>query len=225
MVSEMDRAAEAAIRAVILHRRPDDAILGEEGGASAGATGVRWIVDPLDGTTNFLYGFPAWAVSVAVEVDSTVVAGAVFDPTHGEMWTATKGGGAFCNDEALLPRTDEVDLATALVATGFSYASATRAEQGAVVASLLPQVRDIRRAGSAALDLCWVAAGRVDAYFESGTHVWDWAAGALVATEVGVEVSRLTGGAPSPEEDAGILAAPPRLGQALRTVFERARRA
>jgi myo-inositol-1(or 4)-monophosphatase len=215
MVSDMDRAAESTIRAVIADRRPHDAILGEEGGATTGGTGVRWIVDPLDGTTNFLYGFPAWAVSVAAEVDGTVVAGAVFDPVHDELWTATRGGGAQRNGEALPVLGAGPDISTALVATGFSYDRARRGEQGTVVARLLPQVRDIRRAGSAALDLCSVAAGRVDAYFESGTNVWDWAAGALIAAEVGAWVGGLDGGPPSRD---GLLAAPPRLADALRAL-------
>jgi myo-inositol-1(or 4)-monophosphatase len=214
MVSDMDRAAEATIRAVIGDARPGDAILGEEAGASSGYTGVRWIVDPLDGTTNFLYGFPAWAVSVAAERDGVVVAGAVWDPTHGEMWTAIRGDGAFCNGARLAPLADDVPLGTALVATGFSYQPARREAQGAVIARLLPRVRDIRRAGSAALDLCWVAGGRVDAYFEQGTHVWDWAAGALVASEAGAWVGDFHGGPPS--ED-GLLAAPPALASILRS--------
>jgi len=212
MVSEMDRAAEATIREAIGTRRPDDAILGEEGGASGGNGRVRWIVDPLDGTTNFLYGFPAWAVSVAAECDGTVVAGAVFDPTHDELWTAIRGQGARCNDEPLDCRA-ETTLPMALIATGFAYSADVRAEQGAVIERLLPHVRDIRRAGAASLDLCWVAAGRVDAYFERGTHIWDWAAGALVATEAGAEVTDFHGGPPS---GAGLLAAPPGLAAALR---------
>jgi myo-inositol-1(or 4)-monophosphatase len=212
MVSEMDRAAEAMIREVIGSQRPHDAILGEEGGASGGNGRVRWIVDPLDGTTNFLYGFPAWAVSVAAECDGEVVAGAVFDPTHDELWTATKSGGAECNGVALDCR-DETTLPMALVATGFAYSAEVRAEQGAVVERLLPKVRDIRRAGAASLDLCWVAAARVDAYFERGTHIWDWAAGALVATEAGAEVTDFHGGPPSRD---GLLAAPPALAAALR---------
>ncbi|MHB8464988.1 MAG: inositol monophosphatase family protein [Acidimicrobiales bacterium] len=213
MVSEMDRAAEAMVRAVIGSHRPHDAILGEEGGASAGATATRWIVDPLDGTTNFLYGFPAWAVSVAAEVAGVVVAGAVFDPSHDEMWTATLDGGAQRNGVALAPIVGAPTLATALVATGFSYLPDRRAAQGRVIAELLPQVRDIRRAGAAALDLCWLAAGRVDAYFEQGTQIWDWAAGALIAAEVGAWVGGFDGGQPSAE---GLLAAPPALAVALR---------
>jgi myo-inositol-1(or 4)-monophosphatase len=222
MVSEMDRAAEALIRAVIAGRRPGDAVLGEEGGeggAASGGTGVRWIVDPLDGTTNYLYGFPAWSVSVAAELDGEIVAGAVFDPTHDELWTASLGGGAARNGEPLPALADRAELATALVATGFAYRAEQRAAQGLVAAYVLPRVRDIRRAGSAALDLCWVAAGRVDAYFEQGTNVWDWAAGALVASEVGAWVGGFDGGAPSSD---GLLVARPALATELRALLSSA---
>jgi len=224
MVSEMDRAAEALIRDVIGARRPADAVLGEEGGEVAGGSGrgpasgseVRWIVDPLDGTTNFLYGFPAWCVSVAAAVDGVVTVGAVFDPTHDELWTARLGAGARRNTDPLSVLEGGDDLSTALIATGFSYQAGRRASQGAIAAALLPQVRDIRRAGSAALDLCWLAAGRVDAYFESGTHLWDWAAGALIATECGAWVGGFDAGPPS--ED-GLLAARPRLAARLRAAL------
>jgi myo-inositol-1(or 4)-monophosphatase len=216
MVSEMDRAAEALIRSVITSHRPGDAVLGEEGGEIAGATGVRWIVDPLDGTTNFLYGFPAWCVSVAAEVDGVVAAGAVFDPNHDELWTAVRGAGAARNGEALAALEDRSGLATALVATGFAYKPEEREAQGRVASYVLPRVRDIRRAGSAAIDLCWVAAGRVDAYFEQGTNLWDWAAGALVAAEAGAWVGGYDGGAPS---SAGLVAARPALAAELRTLI------
>jgi myo-inositol-1(or 4)-monophosphatase len=219
MVSEMDRAAEALIRAVIAEQRPGDAVLGEEGGEVAGGTGVRWIVDPLDGTTNYLYGFPAWSVSVAAEMDGVIVAGAVFDPTHDELWTASLGGGATRNGELLPALGDRADLATALVATGFGYRAEQRAAQGLVAAYVLPRVRDIRRAGSAALDLCWVAARRVDAYFEVGTNLWDWAAGALVASEVGAWVGGFDGGPPS---DDGLLVARPALAVELRDLLSSA---
>jgi len=219
MVSEMDRGAEALIRAVITGQRPGDAILGEEGGELPGATGVRWIVDPLDGTTNYLYRFPAWCVSVAAEVDGTVAVGAVLDPTHDELWTAVAGGGAACNGVPLAPLEDRRGLDTALVATGFGYRTEERAAQGRVVAYVLPRVRDIRRAGSAALDLCWVADGRVDAYFEQGTNLWDWAAGALIASEAGAWVGGYDGAAPSHE---GLIAARPALATELRTLIRRA---
>ena len=226
MVSEMDRGAEDVIRRVLSVHRPDDAVLGEEAGQSEGnptgqGTGVRWIVDPLDGTTNFLYGLPAWCVSIAAEVDGVVVSGAVYDTIHDEMWTATKGGGAALNGAPLSPLGGDAGLATALVATGFSYVAERRAVQGRIAAHVLPRVRDLRRAGSAALDLCWVAGGRVDAYFEETTRIWDRAAGGLIAAEAGAWVGGYDGGAPS---DAGVVAARPALAHALRELLDEARR-
>ena len=197
-VSDVDRATEALIVETLRRHRADDAVLGEEGGATRGRSPVRWIVDPLDGTVNFLYGFPAFAVSVAAEVDGVVVAGAVHDPVHDETFTAEKGGGAWLAGRRLAVNTPR-DLGRALVGTGFSYDAEKRARQGETVARLLPVVRDIRRAGSAALDLCWVGAGRLDAYFESGTRPWDRAAGVLVATEAGAWAGDLDGGPPSDE--------------------------
>jgi myo-inositol-1(or 4)-monophosphatase len=195
-VSDLDRASEALIVGMVRARRPDDAFLGEEGGDTSGRSRVRWVVDPLDGTVNFLYGFPAFSVSVAAEIDGVVVAGAVHDPVRGETFTAERGGGSWLGNRRLGVRTP-ADLAAALVGTGFAYDAAERARQGAALARLLPLVRDIRRAGSAALDLCWVGAGRLDAYFESGTHHWDRAAGLLVATEAGAWAGDLQGGVPS----------------------------
>lgn len=222
MVSDADRAAEGLIRSCVARRRPDDTVLGEEGGGAtepSRAGTVRWIVDPLDGTTNYLYGFPAWAVSVAAEHEGSVLAGVVLDPLRDELWTATRGGGAWCNDARLVGLQDRGELATALVATGFSYQAHQREDQGRVVAHLLPRVRDIRRAGAAALDLCWLAAGRVDAYYERGTHVWDWAAGALIAREAGAWVGGFDGGPPSID---GLLAARPTLAGELRTLLRQA---
>jgi len=202
MVTEMDRASEALVARIILEARPNDAFLGEEGTSGVGTTGVRWVVDPLDGTTNYLYGFPAWAVSVAAEVDGRMAAGAVFDPTHDQMFTAALGGGARCGS---LPLRVEgaADLATALVATGFGYDASARGLQAAELAQLIPSVRDVRRAGSAALDLCWVALGRVDLYYERGIQPWDWAAGGLIAAEAGARVTSF--------DDGTVLAAPPHL--------------
>jgi myo-inositol-1(or 4)-monophosphatase len=160
---------------------------------------------------NFLYGFPAFAVSVAAEVDGEVVAGVVHDPLRGETFTAQKGAGAWLGDRRLAVRRP-ADLGSALLATGFAYDAATRARQGRVVAQVLPVVRDIRRAGAAALDLCWVGAGRLDAYYESGTHHWDRAAGALVAAEAGAWTGDLSGGAPS---DEMAVAAAPSIAEAL----------
>jgi myo-inositol-1(or 4)-monophosphatase len=196
MVTEMDRASEALVVEGLLRARPDDGVLGEEGSARTGTSGVRWVVDPLDGTTNYLYGFPAWAVSVAAEVQGRVVAAAVADPSHSEVFAATRGGGATCNGRPVVPG-QAPSLATALVGTGFSYEADRRARQAAVLHEVLPRVRDVRRAGAAALDLCWVAAGRLDAFYERGLQPWDLAAGALVATEAGARTGDLDGGPPS----------------------------
>lgn len=206
-VGEADLAAERAIRGVLAQRRSGDAVLGEEGGAAAGASGLRWVVDPLDGTVNYLFGIPQWAVSVACEDDEGALAAVVLDPIRGEEWTATREGPARLGDAPLL-RPPSVPLAHALVATGFGYAPEVRAAQGAIVAGLLPHVRDVRRLGSAALDLAWTAAGRYDAYFERGVQPWDVAAGRLLCARAGLAVHEL---APAPPQGAGILVAPPAL--------------
>jgi myo-inositol-1(or 4)-monophosphatase len=207
VVTAMDRAAEELIRARLLRQRPGDAILGEEGGES-GRGRVRWIVDPLDGTVNYLYGLPDWAVSIAAEVAGAVVAGVVSVPARGEVFTAVRGGGAWLRAEGAggagdggavrLRCNTGVPLARALVATGFGYSAGRRQVQGEVVAAVLPRVRDIRRGGSCAVDLCSLAAGRVDAYYERGVNYWDWAAGGLVAGEAGARVSGLAGRPPNP---------------------------
>lgn len=194
MVSDLDRTSEELVCRTILEARPDDAVLGEEGGLTGpGTSGVRWVVDPLDGTTNYLYGFPAWCVSVAAEVDGEVRAGAVHDPTHDETFSAVRGGGAWCNGRRLRVE-GAPSLDVALLGTGFSYDAGSRARQGARLALVLPHVRDVRRAGAAALDLCWVGLGRLDAYFERGLQHWDWAAGMLVASEAGATVTVLEDG-------------------------------
>jgi myo-inositol-1(or 4)-monophosphatase len=202
VVTEMDRASEALIRQRIRAERPADAILGEEGGES-GRGRVRWIVDPLDGTVNYLYGLADWAVSIAAEVDGQVLAGVVAVPAHGEVFTAVAGQGSFLHPAAGPPVplrcNTGVPLHRALVSTGFGYAQAQRVVQGEVVAAVLPLVRDIRRAGSCAVDLCSVAAGRVDAYYERGVNYWDYAAGGLIATEAGARVAGLKGQPASPE--------------------------
>ena len=196
VVTEMDRESEALIRRRLLAARPADAILGEEGGES-GAGPVRWIVDPLDGTVNYLYGLADWSVSIAAEVDGQIVAGVVAAPVHGEIFTATAGKGAWLRAGGTPPVAlrcnTGVPLAEALVATGFGYEVPRRAVQGEVVGALLPRVRDIRRNGGAAIDLCSVAAGRVDAYYERGVNYWDYAAGGLVATEAGARLGGLAG--------------------------------
>ncbi|MDQ4091155.1 MAG: inositol monophosphatase [Actinomycetota bacterium] len=198
MVSEMDRAAEALIVKGILGERPDDAILGEETGGRDGTSGVRWVIDPLDGTTNYLYRHPTWAVSIGVEVDGEVHVGVVAAPGHHEVFTAVRGQGARLNG-APIAVTDETDLASALVGTGFGYLASRRAAQATILPGLLPKVRDIRRNGVASLDLCWVACGRLDAYFEAGGQPWDVAAGLLIATEAGARASGLDGGPVAPE--------------------------
>ncbi len=197
VVTAVDTASEELIVGRLLAARPDDGVLGEEGAARTGTSGVRWVVDPIDGTVNFLYGVPYYAVSIAAEVDGTVVAGAVLNVGSGELFTATAGGGAFLQvpgeDEVRLSGSAPASLEQTLVATGFGYRVEQRRAQGAVVADLLPHVRDIRRLGSSALDLCAVAAGRVDAYYELGLNPWDHAAGALVAAEAGLVVTGLGG--------------------------------
>jgi myo-inositol-1(or 4)-monophosphatase len=182
--------------------RPGDAILGEEGGES-GQGRVRWIVDPLDGTVNYLYGLADWAVSIAAEVDGQVLAGVVAIPRHGELFTGLAGEGSWLHQAegpaVRLQCNTGVPLGRALVATGFGYGRPRRVVQGEVVAAVLPQVRDIRRGGSCAVDLCSVAAGRVDAFYERGVNYWDYAAGGLIAAEAGARVGGLAGGPPSPE--------------------------
>jgi myo-inositol-1(or 4)-monophosphatase len=192
MVTEVDRASEALIVGRLRAVRPDDAIVAEEGSYDVGTSGVRWIVDPLDGTTNFLYRYPTYAVSIAAEIDGEVAVGVVRDVVLGETFTAVRGGGAFCNGVSLHVA-GAGSLATALVGTGFSYNPERRAAQGAVVAHLLPLVRDIRRSGSAALDQCWVAARRLDGFYEGPLAPWDLAAARLIASEAGAWVGDLDG--------------------------------
>ena len=192
-VSDADRDAEALIAGLLHDERPGDAVLGEEGAGSAGESGLQWVVDPLDGTVNFLYGIPQWAVSIACrDAEDTLVA-VVHDPLHAETFSAARGHGCTLNGRPL--RIDQPPpLARALVATGFSYVAAERRLQTALVTRVLPCARDIRRAGSAALDLAWVAAGRLDAFYEHGLAEWDHAAGDLLVREAGGVVVPLTGG-------------------------------
>ena len=199
VVTEMDQAAERLIRARILAERPADAILGEEGGQVGGGALVRWIVDPLDGTVNYLYGLPDWAVSIAAEVAGQVVAGAVCVPKQGALYGAVLGGGAWLARMTDLTSADRVPLACtsgvplhrALIATGFGYERPRREVQAEVLRSVLPRVRDIRRKGACAVDLCSLAAGNVDGYYERGVHEWDIAAGGLIAREAGAVVGGL----------------------------------
>ena len=216
LVTEIDHAVEALVAGRLLEARPDDGLLGEEGTTRTGRSRVRWVVDPIDGTTNFVYRVPYFAVSIAAEIEGTVVAGVVAIPSLAETFEALLGGGARCNGEAV-SASSESEPATALVATGFSYDAGRRAPQGRVVGRLLPQIRDIRRMGAASVDLCSVACGRVDGYFESGLRPWDWAAGALIAAEAGAVVTDFTGGAPSP---AGVLAVNPGLYRSLRDLLD-----
>jgi myo-inositol-1(or 4)-monophosphatase len=224
LVSEADLAAERTIRELLAGERPEDGFLGEEGGKAQGASGLTWIVDPLDGTVNFLFGIPQWSVSVAVRDGEGTIAGAVYDPNRDELFTATRDGSAILDGpigtvelhgrEADPHAAGEPDrgLASAMVATGLSYDARVRAEQARVLAELLPRVRDIRRFGSAALDLAWTAAGRYDAYFERTVKPWDIAAGALICERAGLRLMELPD---APGLPWGILAGRAGLAEAL----------
>ncbi|GAB3605189.1 inositol monophosphatase family protein [Conyzicola nivalis] len=221
VVTQADRETETLIRSMLADARPDDGFLGEEGGAGTGSSGLTWVVDPIDGTVNYFYGIPHWAVSIAVvegEPDPLTwraLAGCVTNPMTGEVYTASEGGGAFSGNQQLRV-TEAASLAQSLIGTGFGYESAVRAKQGAVVAGLLPLVRDIRRFGTASLDLCAVATGRLNGYFERGLKPWDHAAAALVAREAGAVV---TGAAGAPASAEFLLAAPPELASTLEAVL------
>lgn len=208
-VSEADRASEAVLVQRLQAARPDDAILGEEGGDRAGTTGRRWVVDPLDGTVNFLYGRYPWSVSVACVDDDGALAGVVHEPLRDEVFSATRGGGAAL-DGAPIACTHGVALAQALVGTGFAYDRRARAVQGQVLARVAPAVGNLRRPGSAALDLCDVACGRLDAWYEDYLSSWDTAAGALIATEAGAALRHFG--------ERGLLAAAPSLADDLHAV-------
>ncbi|GAB1693795.1 inositol monophosphatase family protein [Krasilnikovia sp. M28-CT-15] len=209
VVTAADRAVERQVVDALRRERPGDGVLGEEYGDSAAPAlgAVRWILDPIDGTVNYLYGIPQYAVSLAAEVDGVVLAGVVRNAATGDEWTATRGGGAW-RDGRRLTGSARTALEQALVATGFGYDAGRRAHQGAVLAGLITQVRDIRRLGAAALDLCLAAEGAVDAYFEKGLNLWDHAAGGLVATEAGLRVAGLHG---APAGGRMVVAAPPAL--------------
>jgi myo-inositol-1(or 4)-monophosphatase len=215
VVTAADQAVERLLAERIRAARPDDGLLGEEGMSRAGTSGLRWVVDPIDGTVNYLYGIPQWAVSIGIEVDGSAVAGVVFDPSKDELWQAELGQGSTLNGRRL--RCSSVDeLGQALVATGFGYDARRRAAQARLLPALLPAVRDIRRQGAGALDLCSVAAGRVDAYYEQGLSAWDLSAGALVAREAGARVEGLRG---RPASGALVLAAAPGVFDALHDVL------
>ena len=186
MVSAADHDAEELIRNGLREARPEDGLVGEEGSRRDAASGRRWIVDPLDGTTNFLYGIPQWCVSIALEG----VVGVIYDPVRDELFAAVRDEGATLNGDRLrMPA--RTDLSRALIATGFGYDAERRDKQGAVLGRALPRVRDIRRAGAAALDLAWLAAGRLDGYYERGLQAWDWAAARIVVEEAGGAVADL----------------------------------
>lgn len=213
-VSDADRAAEALISRLLLGERPGDGILGEEGAAATGSSGITWVVDPLDGTVNYLYGLGSWAVSIAADDPDGTLVGVVLDPSAGRIFTGIRGEGAWM-DGVPIHVNDPVPAGQALLATGFSYHRERRVAQAGLVSRLMQHVRDIRRIGSAALDLCTVAAGMTDAYLEEDANRWDWAAGALIAREAGAVVSevRPTGGR------SGILAAGPSVHAELSTVL------
>lgn len=198
VVTEMDIASEKLIVEYLAEHRPDDGVLGEEGASRTGTSGVRWIIDPIDGTVNYLYGRQDWAVSIAVEAEGRTVAGVVAAPARGEVHHAVRDAGAWSGEERLRCR-EAPSLDQALIATGFGYVRERRVAQARVVAELLPRVRDIRRSGSAALDLCDVAAGRIDGYYERGPHAWDYAAGELIAQEAGAMTGGRSGEPVSPE--------------------------
>jgi myo-inositol-1(or 4)-monophosphatase len=217
MVTDLDHASEEMIVAALRAARPQDGIVGEEGAAHDGTSGIRWLVDPIDGTTNFLYALPGWAVSIAAHDEEGPLAGAVYVPTFGEMFSAARGQGAKL-DGSPIHCSDKADLATALIGTGFAYQPARRVAQGALVARVLPRVRDVRRFGSAAADLCLVAAGRLDGYYEEGLAPWDLAAGELIARESGAILTNRSGG---PAQPGSVVAAGPALhGQLLALLNE-----
>jgi myo-inositol-1(or 4)-monophosphatase len=214
LVSEADLASERLIRER-LALRPADGILGEEEGSTQGTSGLTWVVDPLDGTVNFLFGIPQWCVSVAVTDERGSLVGAIFDPCRDELFVATRDGDPLLNG-APIAASGRTELANAMVATGFAYDASVRAAQADVFAGLLPRVRDIRRFGSAALDLAWTACGRYDAYFERTVKPWDIAAGTLICERAGLTVQEL------PEHEGlplGVLAAvPPLAGELFKLV-------
>lgn len=234
VVTFADRQSEEFIRTRLAELRPDDGFFGEEGGADKGSSGLTWIVDPIDGTVNYLYGIPHYAVSIAVvrgepnPATWTALAGVVINPVSGELYTAAQGGGAFLETGLLGSATPEsrrltinpvTDLSLTLVGTGFAYSAELRAQQAQVLTRLLPAVRDIRRAGAASLDLCAVAAGRLDAYFERDTKPWDHAAGSLIAREAGAHVAGLNGAAEG--QDFIIAAHPERFGELEKVLTRR----
>jgi myo-inositol-1(or 4)-monophosphatase len=221
LVTAADRASEQLIVGRLASERPDDGILAEEGSESRSRSGLTWVIDPLDGTINFVYGLPVFGVSIACRDDEGSRVAVVQDPLRSETFTAVRGGGAARNGVPLRlgpgPR-----LGEALIGTGFSYGAGRRGEQAALLANVISQVRDIRRGGAAALDLCWVAAGRLDGHYEAGLAPWDRAAGSLVATEAGASVEDVGSLLPGEPALSTLVAAAPGLGAPLRALLERA---
>jgi myo-inositol-1(or 4)-monophosphatase len=218
MVSDADRASESLITDAIRAARPDDSILGEEGGEEPGSSGIRWVIDPLDGTTNFLFGVPHWAVSIACEDAGGALAGVVYDPLRDELYVASRSSGATLNGVPI-GVSGAHDLSRALIGTGFSYDAGERAAAAALLPTILPRVRDIRRAGAASLDIVWVGAGRYDGFYESGLAPWDSAAGTLIATEAGARTEVMPALGPN---GTGLIAATPGIFDALRDLIDRA---
>lgn len=216
-VTEHDRAAEQLIIERILSARPDDAVMGEEGGSVGGTSGYTWLLDPIDGTTNFVYDLPSWCTSVAVATDEGTVAGAVYVPVTDELYAARHGAGATL-DGRTIRCSERAEVHLALVATGFGYRAEIRQAQASRVAALIGEIRDVRRLGSAAIDLCHVASGRVDAYYEEHLNAWDAAAGVLIAAEAGAVATDLRGGPARPEE---LLVAAPALHADLLELLRR----
>ncbi len=217
LVSDADRDAERVILDRIRGRRPDDRVVAEESGASSapGAGGVTWHIDPLDGTVNYLWGIPTWCVSIHASDDDGDLAAVVLDPSRGELFTAVPGASRLNGDRLAMPPSS--DLGDALIATGFAYDAAVRDRQAAVLGGVVPRIRDIRRAGSAALDLVWLAAGRVDGYYERGPQIWDWAAGSMIVREAGGEVAHL---APADGMPDGVIAGRPGIVERLRPLVD-----
>lgn len=199
MVTEFDRATEKYIVGEIRSRRPHDAIIGEEGASIAGTSGVTWCIDPIDGTTNFLYALPGWSVSIGVSDESGPLVGVVYIPALDEMFHAIRGQGAFLNNKRIFCNRTS-DISKALVCTGFSYSPEQRTIQSKRVARFIHQVRDIRRFGAASIDICFVACGRLDAYFEENLHLWDVIAAELIAVEAGAKSGNFSGGKSTPKE-------------------------
>ena len=223
LVTELDTWAEAHIVGRLLDARPDDGVFGEEGADLAGTSGVTWSIDPIDGTVNFVHGIPGFCVSIAAVLDGRSIAGVVAVPLHHEVFTATLGGGAQVTREGVsrpIRCASPVSLSRSVVATGFGYDPERRRRQAEVLTRVIPQIADIRRFGAAAVDLCWVACGRVDGYWEVGLNPWDHAAGALVATEAGAVVGGLADGPPNA---SFTFASAPEIAEELRAVLVVAR--